>query len=175
MKVVGPCMVRTLYVDVEVRIRLLVVEGAIVDCRLSPAVSIVSVPNRVRLLMNPVPSDAKGSLVTVCPLGMVTSSLSVGTLAGLQFPFVFQSVVAAPAVKVTASACAAIGARSRVPIMIAKSSKRFAAPSPKSAGQVTHALSGDVVQPTVAQRVAHFSPKTIFYPPQRADATQIFQ
>ena len=52
----GPCIVRTLYVDVEVRIRLLMVEGAIVDCRLSPAVSIVSVPNRVRLLMNPVPS-----------------------------------------------------------------------------------------------------------------------
>jgi len=86
VNVVGPCMVRTLYVDVEVRIRLLMVEGAIVDCRLSPAVSIVSVPNRVRLLMNPVPSDAKGLLVTVCPLGMVTSSLSVGTLAGLQFP-----------------------------------------------------------------------------------------
>jgi len=35
--------------------------------------------------------------------------------------------------------------------------------------------SGDVVQPTVARPVAHFSPKTIFYPLQRADATQIFQ
>ena len=44
-----------------------------------------------------------------------------------------------------------------------------------SGNQQLTRLSGDVVQPTVAQRVAHFSPKTIFYPPQRADATQIFQ
>src|ERR1700730_11467534 len=42
-----------------------------------------------------------------------------------------------------------------------------------SGNQQLTRLSGDVVQPTVAQRVAHFSPKTIFYPPERADATQI--
>jgi hypothetical protein len=44
-----------------------------------------------------------------------------------------------------------------------------------SGNQPLTRLSGDVVQPIVAQPVAHFSPKTIFYPPQRADATQIFQ
>ena len=34
---------------------------------------------------------------------------------------------------------------------------------------------GTTAAACVAQGVAHFSPKTIFYPPQRADATQIFQ
>jgi hypothetical protein len=50
----------------------------------------------------------------------------------------------------------------------------FGGSMPSGNQQLTR-LSGDVVQPTVAPRVAHFSPKTIFYPPQRADATQIFQ
>jgi hypothetical protein len=36
-------------------------------------------------------------------------------------------------------------------------------------------FSAGCLQMNVAQRVAHFSPKTIFYPPQRADATQLFQ
>ena len=44
-----------------------------------------------------------------------------------------------------------------------------------SGNQQLTRLSGDAVQPTVAQRVVDFSPKTIFYPPQRADATQLFQ
>ena len=38
-----------------------------------------------------------------------------------------------------------------------------------SGNQQLTRLSGDVVQPTVAQRVAHFSPKTVFAPLRSAD------
>src|SRR5208282_1115474 len=126
---------------VEVKVRLLMVD---VVCSVSVAVSIVSIPNRLRLLI--VPSPAPGLLVTVFPIGMVTSSVAPGTPFGDQFPAVFQSVVPALPVKVLASACANIGARRKIPTMTTKIGRRFTAPSPKNLqAEVTHGRYADAI------------------------------